>query len=204
MEYRPDDHPELIADFDSWDQGMGDDVTGIDQDGVPVFGSLPPTDMGFFNKYGLLGLGGAASQAGESLKEIQWARGRMSVYRAFVHDDPKLGPAERARNFNRSCPAAFQAVLEVEGGRTILKLKPTTLEAWMWLQLAKEKDGGTKTKRCPHCGNFFSVGPGQNEMRPSAKYCSPSCQINAWKKVKREEERKRKEGSKPTKKGGSK
>jgi len=226
-------HDELLAmsDFD------GEDVVGIDSDGDPIFGddggSFDRKILGFVNKYGLLGVGGDAAADREPVQEFLWARGRMSAYLAFAHNDPQLGADMRAEVFNRVCPPHFRVALEARSGRTLLKFQATSMLGWMWLQLAKEKDGGTQPIPCPGCGTKFYIndpitearlreGTGQDSgaayrKRSTAHFCSNECYTNHWKREKRKAEREAKKARlaslqaqgttripKATKKGGSK
>lgn len=179
-------HPGLHNEFLSFDRTVN--VVGFNDDGEPLdAGDLEGDLLQFVNRYGLLGVDGDPSTDRDSIQKIMWARTRMGVYTAFAHDDLLTDPQGRASMFNQSCPAAFQAVLEVEGGRSTLKLRPVTLLAWMWLQLAKEIDGGVRTKACPNCGTRFEVDS-EDKRRKRRAFCSQGCQVNFWKKRKRKAE----------------
>lgn len=203
----PDKCPSLQKDF--LDIGNITGVVGFDEDGEPI----PDADFlgdlqKFVNRYGLLGLTDGPAAQQEPIEAIAQARTSLSVYLAFAHKDPSVSQAARTETFNERCPRRFRAVMEVDAGRSILKFKPESLLAWMWLQLAKEIDGGVQPHTCPGCGITFYLGEenASRHVRKRAKanpeksgYCSPSCYAAHWKRTKRAEEKNRAE-----KKGASK
>lgn len=54
-------------------------------------------------------------------------------------------------------------------------LKPSSLWAAIWLQLAIDVSTGASLRSCARCGDWFKHGPGTGR-RSTAIYCSPKCQ----------------------------
>lgn len=68
--------------------------------------------------------------------------------------------------------------------RMMLALKPDSLLAAMWLQLALAIDGKKTYRRCDMCGGWMEVqsettGSGAKAARKNQKYCSESCKVKA-------------------------
>jgi hypothetical protein len=135
--------------------------------------------LAFVTNHGLLGIEWGGPPGSESLAGIWRAYMELSTYVAWGHDDPALSTAERDQYFNTHCPRHMSVRMEHDNGKTILKVCPGSLLAWMWLRFAQEKAGEIEVRRCarPECGESWIVGRGSEQKTKRSKYCSDFCRV---------------------------
>ena len=62
-----------------------------------------------------------------------------------------------------------------QDGAPRLKIRPSSLQAMIYLQLAQALAGDNTIRECPHCGTLFKAGRG-TARRLDAKFCTPDHQ----------------------------
>jgi hypothetical protein len=68
-----------------------------------------------------------------------------------------------------------------DGGKIVLRYRPTLLIDAIWQQFAREAAGIIQCAKCPapNCGRWFLHSAGRGDRQ----YCSPTCRMRAWRNV---------------------
>jgi hypothetical protein len=65
-----------------------------------------------------------------------------------------------------------------DGGKIVLRYRPTLLIDAIWQQFAREAAGIIQCAKCPapNCGRWFLRSAGRGDRQ----YCSPTCRMRVW------------------------
>ena len=98
------------------------------------------------------------------------------------------GLHEDARHIFNTPPIRLKFAIglyPLSGPRPQMKIKPLSLMAALWKQVAEEISTGTNFKKCKFCPMWFSYGPGTGRKNTKV-FCSDRCRV-AWNRQKKKE-----------------
>lgn len=173
--YCPDDvQPPLLRRFSElWSPGH--EEAGDEADGALRLVST----MGFF--------GTPASGYKLEMENVAYIAAqsrKLSVFLAFGIGPGLLPGRDQSEAFNtyNQLSASMRIQLEAGPDGPEIRIVPTSLISWLWLQVAREITEGLVHKSCQRCGNSFTVGRDSRERRRI--YCSNACRVAAFRQSK--------------------
>jgi hypothetical protein len=129
----------------------------------------PEGVLAFICKYGPLTERGADASIGENVSNVL---DHAAAFRSFLTYEDEHGDLASWAGAEGQLLGRLELRLarDVASGSLRMQLKPPTLLAALWLQLAQKLTGNRPFRECPYCLNWFETGPGKGR-RLDARFC---------------------------------
>jgi hypothetical protein len=167
-----------LAFLSDYKQGPGLLPTGHGPPQLPPDFDPKPALLGFVNKYGFLG----ADRWGADVESesVDYLIARWREIAGFLRLGEALGGKQLADlEGGTFAGPTLRMCLEVDDlGHTVVRYRPESLCAWLWLRVADDLTSGIRWDGAPCLYCLSPMGRGPGGHRPQAKFCSDNHRTN--------------------------